>query len=276
MIDSGELADPPTPKEGPPMPPHTVTCPHCQALLRSDRPMPAGASLRCPGCKASFSAPAYRSAQASSPIGLRILIGAVVAVVLGGAIVVAVVLLNRKQTSPNQDDSARFQGESQDLADARKELDRKARKLDYDQAMRRGEAAMEKKLFADAEKAYDDALKQIPGDVKAEEGRLAARAALLAMNKPPETDNNTERNIALLLAEGEKASAQKQYALAVRLLIAAKLIAPTNTQVLTALEAGRDGACCRHRREEETRRFPDATGEGQGGAHHEDLPGCPQ
>jgi len=76
---------------------------------------------------------------------------------------------------------------------------------------------MDKKLFADAEKAYDDALKQIPGDVKAEEGRLAARAALLAMKKPAETDNNTERNIALLLAEGEKASAQKQYALAVRL-----------------------------------------------------------
>ena len=32
----------------------TVTCPACHTLLRSDRPIPSGISLRCPGCRQSF------------------------------------------------------------------------------------------------------------------------------------------------------------------------------------------------------------------------------
>src|SRR5271166_6549789 len=79
----------------------TVTCPNCQTILRSDRPLAAGARLRCPDCRKPFVAPEEpeetipSTAPAAAPlVGAPLLIAVAVSLLLGGAIVTAAIIIS--------------------------------------------------------------------------------------------------------------------------------------------------------------------------------------
>src|SRR5262249_51611255 len=82
----------------------TVTCPHCQTLLRPSKPVPIGTSLRCPECKQGFTAPgrALRVPDVSpSPFPPpAFLIAATVSVLLGGAVIAGAIIFRNKSNKP--------------------------------------------------------------------------------------------------------------------------------------------------------------------------------
>src|SRR5260370_33325233 len=41
-----------------------ITCPHCDAVLKSNADLPAGKAIHCPKCEATFTVPATRKASA--------------------------------------------------------------------------------------------------------------------------------------------------------------------------------------------------------------------
>jgi len=41
-----------------------ITCPHCDAVMKSNADLPAGKAIRCPKCEATFTVPAPRRASA--------------------------------------------------------------------------------------------------------------------------------------------------------------------------------------------------------------------
>src|SRR5262249_35612812 len=78
------------------------------------------------------------------------------------------------------------------LADAQKHLadeQTRMREAAYQAAMKAGKAAFDLKKYADAVKAYDDALKVKPGDADAIKGK---RAATEAQAPAPKPDAKTE------------------------------------------------------------------------------------
>src|SRR5690349_17996940 len=84
----------------------TVTCPSCNTTLHSKRVIPAGAGLRCPGCKMNFTAPAPAapvSVAAGPAVGVPVLIAAVAVLLVGlsGIVAVLVVVLRGAPERPN-------------------------------------------------------------------------------------------------------------------------------------------------------------------------------
>jgi tetratricopeptide (TPR) repeat protein len=75
-----------------------VTCPACRMLLTSDRPVPAGATLRCPGCRARFQ-PAGPPAP-TRLFGGTFVVAVAIALLLGGAIIIATVLVSGPRPAP--------------------------------------------------------------------------------------------------------------------------------------------------------------------------------
>jgi tetratricopeptide (TPR) repeat protein len=228
----------------------TVTCPHCSSLLRSDRPLPVGVTLRCPGCKTAFSAPEQESVPPPLPlppspppaslIGAPFLIAVTVSVLLGGAIIGAAVLFSGPRPVEDRADAGaedrKREEERERLAGERESLAREAKKLDYRRVMVRAETALGKSQYSEAEKLFQEALDLMPGDKDAMKGLVEAKAALVAAKKTGETEEQTRAEVARLLEEGRKAIADRQYAAAVQKLTSARLLSPANRSVLDALE----------------------------------------
>jgi tetratricopeptide (TPR) repeat protein len=241
---------------------HTVTCPHCHALLRSDRPVPAGVNLRCPGCKGAFTSaepeavpspelppqappppPLPAPAPRASLIGAPFIIAVSASVLLGGAIIAGAVILSGPRPAEDRtssDDQAREEQRAR-LEKEREELALEAKKLDYRRVMARAETALSKSHHDEAEKLFQEALDLMPGDRDALRGLVEAKAALAAAKKVGEKEEETRAEVARLLDEGRKALADKQYSVAVQKLTSARLLAPADRSVLEALEEAQKG-----------------------------------
>jgi tetratricopeptide (TPR) repeat protein len=226
----------------------TVTCPHCQTMLRSDRPIAAGFKLRCPDCRKPFLAPGepeetYSSTPDRAPlIGAPFLIAIAVSLLLGSAIITAAIILSPPRTPPvdsradtGAQERKRFDDERAKLAEAREKLEREKRKAAFAGLLAKGETALAKGQHTDAKKAFEEALKLIPDDADALKGLVSAETAIALAKKSDEADSKTKAEVDRLLADANKAMDEKQYAVAVRLLISAQRIAPANRVVIDRL-----------------------------------------
>src|SRR5262245_44830124 len=104
-----------------------IHCPACKKLLRSDRPVPVGATLRCPECRAGFSAPPPLPDSAPARLfGPLFFTGVAVAVILGGSVITAAVLMTTPRPQPATGDKGeaerRLAEEQKKLDDARKDV----------------------------------------------------------------------------------------------------------------------------------------------------------
>jgi tetratricopeptide (TPR) repeat protein len=178
-------------------------------------------------------------------VGAPLLIAATVSLLLGGAIIAGAVIVSRPAAPPAgahadalEEQRRLLAQERQKLAEerARGEADRK-KQADFRRVMKRAERALATRQFGDAKKAYKEALELIPTDAEALEGLQAATASLAAAEKASETDAAKKKEADRLLAEGQKAMADKQYAAAVRVLTLAQQTDPANRPVLDALLA---------------------------------------
>jgi tetratricopeptide (TPR) repeat protein len=230
----------------------TVSCPHCHTLLRSDRPIPPGVSLRCPDCRGSFTAPPPLPLSFAEPrlIGAPFLIAVTVSVLIGGALLGAAVILSLPRmtgSARNDEPDPRAEAERQRLEAERKKLveDRQGfeaerKKAELGRLLARGEEALKKDQYAEAEKVFDEALRVAPGDAAALRGLVAARAGQATAGRAREEDARKQAEVERLLEDGKKALADKQLARAVQLLESARTLAPASRPVLDALHEARN------------------------------------
>ncbi len=226
-----------------------VTCPRCQTLLRSPRPITAGANLRCPDCRTSFTASPLAPATAGSILtSVPFLIAVVVSLLLGGSIITAALLLvNRRpevvheQPAEKKDDEA-LAKQRKELADREAALEKKKRDLEKKEHARllaQAKTALKNGDHAGAEKLFRQALEIIPTDADTIEGLASAKAALVGAEQARKADDKHKAEVEQLLADGKKALADRKFALAVQRLEAAEKAAPTNRAVLDALNEAR-------------------------------------
>jgi tetratricopeptide (TPR) repeat protein len=227
----------------------SVTCPHCQTMLRSDRPLAAGVKLRCPDCRKPFFSPeesdeAPPSTPSAQPlVGAPFLIAVAVSLLLGGAIIIAAIIISPARTpvvDPQANAAAeaerkRLDDERAKLAEIREKVEHDKRKAEVARKVADGKLALARGQLADAKKAFEDALKIVPDDADALGGLVSAETAIALAKKAEETDVKTKAEVDRLLADAKKAMDQKQYAVAIRLLTSAQRIAPTNRTVIDAL-----------------------------------------
>jgi tetratricopeptide (TPR) repeat protein len=222
-----------------------IHCPACKKLLRSDRPVPVGATLRCPECRAGFSAPPPLPDPPTARVfGPLFFTSVAVALILGGSVITAALVLTTPRPQPaetKKDDAAerRLAEEQKKLDDARKELEDGKKRLDLAGLVADGKAALAAGRFEAAEKAFNDALKIDPKDSAAIDGLVAARSGRAAGKKDDEERQRRDAERDRLLAEGREALAAKLYARAVRALEAARALAPTDATVLAAINEAR-------------------------------------
>lgn len=218
-----------------------IHCPACNKMLRSDRPIPIGSTLRCPECGAGFDAP-----RVSSWYVIPILSAAMVSLlVVGGSIAALMIFSGPRDRRPepvagNQDDATRRLAEEQKkLEEIRRELTDSKKRLDLAGFIAEGKAALAAGKFDAGEKAFGEALKLDAQDLAALDGLIAARSGLAANRKDSEDLQNRTTETARLLSEGRKAVSEKQYAVAVRSLESALLLAPANVEVKATLAEAR-------------------------------------
>jgi tetratricopeptide (TPR) repeat protein len=223
----------------------TVTCPNCQTILRSDRPLAAGARLRCPDCRKPFVTPEEPEVTIPSTpppaaplVGAPLLIAVAVSLLLGGAIVTAAIIISPPRSPAVAANSGAAEEERAVLAAERARLNELADKLarerhkaEFAGLLARGEAALAKNKLADAKKAFEEALKLQPDSADALKGLVSAETALALAKSSEEIDGKTRVEVDRLVADAKKAMDAKQYSVAVRLLASAQRIAPANRVV---------------------------------------------
>jgi predicted Zn finger-like uncharacterized protein len=221
---------------------HAVACPHCHAALRANHPLADGRSVRCPRCGTFFTAPAAAAEVAvrRSPALLLFGVAAGAAALLGGGVLALVLLLGRDRgPSPRNDEQERLARqlaeEKKQLAEERAQLDEGKRRLEFEGLLKRGDEALAKKQYEDAEKAFGDALKLFPSDADALKGLVAAKAALASASSSREDAEKRRADVVRLVKEGKEAMEAKQFALAVRLFDSARQLAPADTEIIKAL-----------------------------------------
>ncbi len=228
-----------------------ITCPSCSRSLRSDRPLSPGASLRCPECRNSFTAPAPASVEEEprrSAFGPVFWATSVASLILGGAIVTAAIMLsgprNPQPAPPSADDSA-----------AKRELEEKQKKLDDDRKafaaeknkaaaadlVKSAKKALDDGKLAEAEKLFDDALKLVPGLPDAEKGLVDVRVEIKLKASGEIDAGKKEAERERLVADGKAALLEKKYSQAITLLEAARTLTPTSREVLDALAEANAG-----------------------------------
>ena len=210
-----------------------VTCPKCRTQLRSDRPIPIGSTLNCPDCKSSFTAPE----ASASRVGLLSLVAVAVAVILGGSVILAAALMNRNTPAEKADLRQHVEDPQQkkELDAQQKKIEDGLKKIEHARFLAKGDEALRKQRYAEAEEAFSRAADILPGESEALEGLVTARAALASSKNSTEEEGKRQAEIDRLLDDAKKAGADKQFAQAVRLLESARAIGPTNRPVLDAL-----------------------------------------
>ncbi len=175
----------------------TVTCPHCQTLLRSDRPLSVGMNSHCPDCKNNFIAPANNgSLQLPGPAAARMIgpaffIAVAVSLVLGGAIVTAAFILTSRrppaevtQTDRTEDERKRLEEERQKLADARAQRERETHKAEGDRLIAKNAADAERKTKLEVDRLPNSDTSEKKNLAEYKQHMDAAKAAMLAERYP--------------------------------------------------------------------------------------------
>jgi tetratricopeptide (TPR) repeat protein len=179
-------------------------------------------------------------------LGAPFVIAVTVALLLGGAMLGAAVILSLPRSpapmaagdNPDPDadgERQRLEAERQKLDEDRQRLEGERKKLELGRVLARGEEALKKEQYAEAEKAFDEALRLAPGDSDAVRGLVAAKAGLATTGRARQDDAKKQAEIDRLLADGKQALADKQFARAVQLLESARTLAPASRPVLDAL-----------------------------------------
>jgi tetratricopeptide (TPR) repeat protein len=246
-------------------------------MLRSSRSLPENKKVRCPQCGVSFTTPAagailsavpppppavtpLESPSVRSSAGAKVWVPALFAgvFILGGMAVAGVYLAQPrpsvaptpaveepKETRTNEDDKRkpdddRLAEERRKLDEERRQLEEEKKGLAFARLMRQGEEALTKKQYAEAEKAYSEALKLRPDDADAKSGLTAAKTSALAekavTEHTKEEQQKREAEIARLLEQGKAAMGKKEFAAAVRAFKIAKDLAPDSADVAKALD----------------------------------------
>lgn len=252
---------------------HAVACPQCHAALRSSRSLPGNKKVRCPQCGTSFTTPAavvatiYASppplpsptlsvrSSTALPVWVPALFAGVF--ILGGMAIAGIYFAQTNPPAPppavvaskktNARESDKHKGQDDHLAEERRKIDEERCQLEeekkdlaFARLMRQAEDALTKKQFAEAEKAYREALKLRPDDADAKSGLTAAKTSTLAaeavQNHDKEERQKREAEIARLLEQGKAAMSKKEFAAAVRAFKIAKDLAPDNADVGKALD----------------------------------------
>ncbi|MGL4551054.1 MAG: hypothetical protein ACRC33_07695 [Gemmataceae bacterium] len=195
-----------------------VHCPACKKLLRSDRPIPVGATLRCPECQAGFSAPPPLPPPART-FGPLFASAVAVALILGGSVITAALLLpgpRQPAEEPKKDDGAarRLAAEQKKLDDGRRELAEGKKRLEVAGLLADGKLALAGGRFDAAEKAFNDALRIDPREAGAIDGLVAARSGMAAVKKDDEDGKKRDEDRkAALAAEDARAAREAEAAL---------------------------------------------------------------
>src|SRR5262249_40872923 len=116
---------------GTPMSTPTLTCPGCKALLRADRPIPPGATLRCPCCKTTF--PAREIDPDPAPPAAKVFGAPFVLAVtlpLGGPLIATAALLGRpSRPDPVASEAEQLDEDRRGPEAERAEVERREQKL---------------------------------------------------------------------------------------------------------------------------------------------------
>lgn len=224
------------------MNPATVTCPGCQASLRSKKALPTNRNIPCPKCgfllvKAApppvpETPPAVLLDNKPGPLEslsrpVRSWQGLVAIVLLAlGALIGGILWLIQPRTSPQSlpapevvvvnNELPRFEAERQQLETTRKELENKSKQLDLERQLSRGESALEKKQYEEAEKAFGEALKLDPHHGAAVKGVTAARTARTLTEQQQVEKEQIRTEYAEAMKQGQAALGEKQFALAIQ------------------------------------------------------------
>jgi hypothetical protein len=114
--------------------------------------------------------------------------------------------------------------------------DAAAKKKDaaYATAMNQGQAALKARRWADAFKAFDQALQLRPGDAAAIRGKTEAQNGMKALPPPPPPDPNLKQQAAFngYMAQGQAALQAKRYADAVKAFTEALKVKPNDPTAL--------------------------------------------
>lgn len=226
-----------------------VNCPHCNKLLRSDRPLPPGATLRCPECRSGFSAPTVEP-EATPPaqrlFGPAFFIASSVSLILGASVIITAILMSggRKPEEPYRPDDtgAKLAEEQKKLETARLKLEDERRKLELGKLLVDGETALTAGRYDDAEKAFGKARELAPTDPVVVKGLAGVRAGREKRAGDVEETRKRDADRDRLLDEGRKLLGEKQYARAVPVLEAARALAPSDAAVLTTLAEAKAAA----------------------------------
>jgi hypothetical protein len=191
----------------------TVTCPHCQTLLRSDRPVPAGANLRCPDCKSAFTAP-DDPPVARSLFGPPFVIAATVSLLLGGAIITAALIFSspKKDSPPLPETKAANAAEEKrvkELVEKLAKVQRDAKRKEFLGLMERGVAHLNKKRYPEAKEEFQKAIDLMPGDKEALQGLLEAEKGAEREKSRLALQEKNRLEAERLLSEGSKALLEK-------------------------------------------------------------------
>ena len=187
------------------------------------RPLADGRSVRCPHCGTFFSAssePPERARRVSPPL-ILFGVAAVAAALLAGGVVTLVLLLGRDpRPAPRNEEQERLAlqlaEQKKQLEEERAKLDEDKHRLEFEGLLKRGDGALAKKQYEEAEEAYGNALKLFPADPDALKGLVAAKAALASASTSKEDVEKRRADAARLVKEGRAAMEAKQFALAVR------------------------------------------------------------
>jgi len=252
----------------------TVTCPICHVALRSNKPLPANKSVRCPDCGQRFQTPAADSSSqqtlADIPVTVpRIdrpeapqrsnwpLVAALCALclVLVTGLVVAVVLSGREQPKPaavvenppvkekqvkdpvKDPEESNLKKELEALKkQLRDEQDKRERKERFEKLLADAQAALGKKEFDEAAMLYRQALKLFPEDKDALSGLADARASGAAVAQIGEDKEKRQAEYNRLMTLGKDRMTAKEYPGAVRAFEGALALVVADQAATTALD----------------------------------------
>jgi tetratricopeptide (TPR) repeat protein len=220
----------------------TVSCPNCRVVLRTNKPLTAARMMRCPQCGHQFLVPApdqftlepAHNLDDLTPVGdegqpRRIpgwVLAAAAAVLLVSTGLFATLYLTRENPAPpvaqdddkkRHDEEKRLAEEKLKLAEEQTKLEKeKQRKLQFSLLMADGEAALLKKQYSDAERAFSAALDLNPDDAAARAGLVKAKTAVATEANTAEDKAKRQAEYARLMELGKDKMTAKEYAAAKR------------------------------------------------------------